>query len=166
MAAGYCTERTQTQTPGCPPPADESFAELDLDRMDIIESGSRAINVTNPFEKRTGKTLVWTGVNMTLQTKDGGTRKLLQDVWGEVPAGQTTAVMGASSSRAVSRMRRDARNSCCPRSHHCPLSLFFTLPSFTTGPSGAGTCPCTAYFVYIPYMIRTVDWQKLTPRFH
>ena len=67
--------------------------------MDIIEtSGSRAINIANPFERRVGKTLVWTNVNMTLQTGTDGSQKkmLLQDVWGEVPAGETTAVMGTS----------------------------------------------------------------------
>jgi hypothetical protein len=62
--------------------------------MNIVESGSRAINVADPFQKRAGKTLLWTNVNMTLQSKTGD-RKLLENVWGEVPAGETTAIMGA-----------------------------------------------------------------------
>jgi hypothetical protein len=74
--------------------ADDAFDELDLDSMNIVESGSRAINVADPFQKRAGKTLLWKSVNMTLHSKTGD-RKLLEDVWGEVPAGETTAIMGA-----------------------------------------------------------------------
>jgi hypothetical protein len=81
----------QQQTPTV---AEDAFDELDLDSMNIVESGSRAINVADPFQKRAGKTLLWTNVNMTLQSKTGD-RKLLENVWGEVPAGETTAIMGA-----------------------------------------------------------------------
>lgn len=76
-----------------PTVADDAYDELDLDSMNIVESGSRAINVADPFQKRAGKTLLWTNVNMTLQSK-AGERKLLEKVWGEVPAGETTAIMG------------------------------------------------------------------------
>jgi hypothetical protein len=74
--------------------AEDAFDELDLDSMNIVESGSRAINVADPFQKRAGKTLLWKSVNMTLHSKTGD-RKLLENVWGEVPAGETTAIMGA-----------------------------------------------------------------------
>lgn len=50
---------------------------------------------TDPFAVREGKTLTWTNVNMTLSTKDGE-RNLLDNVWGEVPRNNTTAIMGPS----------------------------------------------------------------------
>mmetsp|Transcript_802 Transcript_802/g.1472 ORF Transcript_802/g.1472 Transcript_802/m.1472 type:complete len:677 (-) Transcript_802:13-2043(-) len=74
----------------------------------------------DPFAKRDGKTLIWQNVNMVLKTKnkDGSVsiHKLLSGVFGEVPAGQTTAIMGPSgagkssllnilSGRATSRGR-------------------------------------------------------------
>jgi hypothetical protein len=40
---------------------------------------------------------VWTNVSMTLRGKDGDDRVLLRDVWGEVPAGETAAVIGTSA---------------------------------------------------------------------
>lgn len=49
----------------------------------------------NPFAEREGNALIWTGVNMTLSTKQGE-KKILSDVWGEVPPGEITAIMGPS----------------------------------------------------------------------
>ena len=49
----------------------------------------------DPFAEREEKTLTWTNVNMTLAGEKGGEdRQLLKDVWGEVPATQTTAILG------------------------------------------------------------------------
>ena len=49
----------------------------------------------DPFAEREGKTLTWTNVNMTLAVEKGGEdRQLLKDVWGEVPATQTTTILG------------------------------------------------------------------------
>ena len=39
--------------------------------------------------------------------KDGQERKLLDDVWGEVPEQQTTAIMGPSGALYSSMMRMD-----------------------------------------------------------
>jgi hypothetical protein len=51
----------------------------------------------DPFATREVKTLVWRNIKMTLAAKgDEPERKLLQDVWGEVPQRETTAVMGPS----------------------------------------------------------------------
>eukprot|EP00804_Cyclotella_cryptica_P020520 CCRYP_003379-RB/>CCRYP_003379-RB protein AED:0.21 eAED:0.21 QI:189/1/0.83/1/0.8/0.83/6/0/535 len=50
----------------------------------------------NPFAEREGNALIWRGVNMTLTTKRGEKKKLLSDVWGEVPPGEITAIMGPS----------------------------------------------------------------------
>jgi len=49
----------------------------------------------NPFAKREGNALIWSGVNMTLNTKQGE-KKILHDVWGEIPPGEITAIMGPS----------------------------------------------------------------------
>lgn len=62
---------------------------------------------SDPFAPREGKTLTWKSVNMVLTTpsptttadskgKDTEQRMLLDNVWGEVPAKQTTALMGPS----------------------------------------------------------------------
>ena len=54
---------------------------------------------TDPFAPREGKTLVWRNVNMRLSGGGGKgeqDRLLLDNVWGEVPAKETTAIMGPS----------------------------------------------------------------------
>lgn len=60
----------------------------------------------DPFAEREGKTLTWTNVNMVLAPKKKGKdmeeRKLLDGVWGEVPAKQTTAIMGPSGAGKTS----------------------------------------------------------------
>eukprot|EP00550_Attheya_septentrionalis_P002132 CAMPEP_0198291248 /NCGR_PEP_ID=MMETSP1449-20131203/8839_1 /TAXON_ID=420275 /ORGANISM="Attheya septentrionalis, Strain CCMP2084" /LENGTH=615 /DNA_ID=CAMNT_0043989865 /DNA_START=103 /DNA_END=1947 /DNA_ORIENTATION=- len=58
----------------------------------------------NPFAVREGKTLTWKNINMTLsgdgkKTQD---RKLLSDVWGEVPKKEITAIMGPSGAGKTS----------------------------------------------------------------
>jgi len=57
----------------------------------------------DPFAPREGKTLLWRNVNMTLKGKNGEPdRKLLDNVWGEVPEKQTTAIMGPSGAGKTS----------------------------------------------------------------
>jgi len=58
---------------------------------------------TDPFAPREGKALVWRDTNMTLAAKGKEPeRKLLQDVWGEVPVRETTAIMGPSGAGKTS----------------------------------------------------------------
>lgn len=54
---------------------------------------------SDPFTPRKGKALVWRNVNMTLASKgsDEPERKLLSNVWGEVPNRETTAVSEKSN---------------------------------------------------------------------
>jgi hypothetical protein len=72
-----------------------------------VEAGASASTIDkantsieeDPFAGREGKTLTWTNINMSLvvtgRRKEGETtRSLLENVWGEVPAKQTTAIMG------------------------------------------------------------------------
>ena len=59
-------------------------------------SNKKQPNIVDPFAPRVGKSLVWRNVNATLAGKgDTPDRKLLKDVYGEVPAGKMTAIMGA-----------------------------------------------------------------------
>jgi ABC-type multidrug transport system ATPase subunit/ABC-type multidrug transport system permease subunit len=58
---------------------------------------------TDPFAEREGKALVWRHVNMTLAAKgDQPKKKLLDEVWGEVPPRETTAIMGPSGAGKTS----------------------------------------------------------------
>mmetsp|Transcript_5873 Transcript_5873/g.17543 ORF Transcript_5873/g.17543 Transcript_5873/m.17543 type:complete len:627 (-) Transcript_5873:62-1942(-) len=73
-----------------------------LQTVDISSSDIPSIH-GDPFAERAGKTLTWTGIDMTLKGKDGDSdRKLLDNVWGEVPAKQTTAIMGPSGAGKTS----------------------------------------------------------------
>lgn len=63
------------------------------------DTSSQLLSVSDdPFAPREGKTLLWTNVNMTLKGKKSGDpdKKILDNVWGEVPEKQTTAIMGPS----------------------------------------------------------------------
>ena len=52
---------------------------------------------TDPFAPREGKTLTWRNVNMKLAASGKDKERILLDnVWGEVPAKETTAIMGPS----------------------------------------------------------------------
>ncbi|KAG7365608.1 ABC transporter [Nitzschia inconspicua] len=58
----------------------------------------------DPFALREGKTLLWRNVNMVLKGKNENEpdRMLLNNVWGEVPEQQTTAIMGPSGAGKTS----------------------------------------------------------------
>ncbi|KAL7545612.1 hypothetical protein ACHAWF_008965 [Thalassiosira exigua] len=55
----------------------------------------------NPFAMREGNALIWRNVDMTLNNKSGE-RMLLNNVWGEVPPGEITAIMGPSGAGKTS----------------------------------------------------------------
>ncbi len=71
---------------------------IHLENLDVEVGGvDLPSKRTDPFTKRTGKTLLWLDMNMTLAAnKDQPERKLLDSVWGEVPPNNTTAIMGPS----------------------------------------------------------------------
>jgi len=52
----------------------------------------------NPFaERQKGKTLAWKDIKMTVRGKrNEADQMILDNVWGEAPAQQTTAIMGPS----------------------------------------------------------------------
>lgn len=66
--------------------------EVSADEDDDVEENDKNIN---PFARRHGKTLSWRGVNMTVARR-GGIKKVLSDVYGEVPEKEITAIMGPS----------------------------------------------------------------------
>jgi ABC-type glutathione transport system ATPase component len=81
---------------------------LDIDMENGVDKGIPVIDTTavslraDPFAVREGKTLTWRNVNMTLIGKGKEEeRKLLHDVWGEVPEKQITAIMGPSGAGKV-----------------------------------------------------------------
>lgn len=55
----------------------------------------------DPFTQRTGKTLTWRNINMTVKKK-GEEKVILSDVYGEVPAKQICAILGPSGSGKTS----------------------------------------------------------------
>lgn len=61
-------------------------------------------NQANPFKPREGQTLVWRNVDMILsgKGKKQPNRKLLDNVWGEIPAKQTTVILGSSGAGKTS----------------------------------------------------------------
>lgn len=72
---------------------DDSEGNLDGHTFANESSQSKLSSHADPFAPREGKTLVWKDINMTLASKgDEPARKLLTDVWGEVPKRETTAV--------------------------------------------------------------------------
>mmetsp|Transcript_25786 Transcript_25786/g.53107 ORF Transcript_25786/g.53107 Transcript_25786/m.53107 type:complete len:667 (-) Transcript_25786:163-2163(-) len=70
-------------------------------------SDSRRASTTeerrNPFAERDGNALIWKDLNMTVVSKGKeGDKKILNNVWGEVPPGEITAIMGPSGAGKTS----------------------------------------------------------------
>ena len=67
-------------------------------RMSTSRRASTTEERQNPFAYREGNALIWRNVSMTLKAKNSKLteRKLLNSVWGEVPPGEITAIMGPS----------------------------------------------------------------------
>jgi ABC-type glutathione transport system ATPase component len=89
-------------------PADKTDFPAPPSATERQESAGKVVEpfgLDDPFKPRQGRDLVWKDVNMTLAGKKGKTsRKLLDGVWGEVPRGQVTAIMGPSGSGKVCTM--------------------------------------------------------------
>lgn len=64
---------------------------------------AKPTRLDDPFKPRMGRHLVWKDVQMTLKKTKGEEppKVILDDVWGEVPKGQVTAIMGPSGSGYV-----------------------------------------------------------------
>lgn len=82
----------------------ENEAGLDTSLKNIVEKETHSfIGAADPFRPRQGKTLTWKNVNMTVLGKgENDGNKILDGVWGEVPAKQTTAIMGPSGAGKTS----------------------------------------------------------------
>jgi ABC-type multidrug transport system ATPase subunit len=83
--------------------SDHAAIEVGLNDVDLESNndGSQrsSVGADDPFYPREGKHLTWKNVNMTVLK---GEKAILQDVWGEVPAKQTTAIMGPSGAGKTS----------------------------------------------------------------
>lgn len=78
---------------------------IDEDPSRIVTTASeqeraQPTRLDDPFQPRIGRHLVWKDVQMTLKKKKGdeAPKVILDRVWGEVPKGQVTAIMGPSGS--------------------------------------------------------------------
>jgi ABC-type multidrug transport system fused ATPase/permease subunit len=85
------------------PTAKTETASRELHRLDTLKN----VGLDDPLKPREGRDLVWRNINMTVKGRgDKQPKKILDGVWGEVPKGQITAIMGPSGSGKVSRWRR------------------------------------------------------------
>eukprot|EP00523_Entomoneis_sp_CCMP467_P011133 CAMPEP_0168725064 /NCGR_PEP_ID=MMETSP0724-20121128/3959_1 /TAXON_ID=265536 /ORGANISM="Amphiprora sp., Strain CCMP467" /LENGTH=609 /DNA_ID=CAMNT_0008771833 /DNA_START=209 /DNA_END=2035 /DNA_ORIENTATION=- len=82
----------------------DEIVDVDLEKEPLENRAESALSThDDPFAFREGKTLVWKDVNMTLMAKgDENQKKLLSNVWGEVPKQETTAIMGPSGAGKTS----------------------------------------------------------------
>jgi ABC-type lipoprotein export system ATPase subunit len=75
----------------------------DKESVKSVSSRQSSLGADDPLYPREGKTLTWKNVNMTALGKGKNKSKsILSDVWGEVPAKQTTAIMGPSGAGKTS----------------------------------------------------------------
>lgn len=82
-------------------PIDVESIPANVVKKETVNAPDRQLSMpshhTDPFATREGKTLVWKDINMKLAgKKDEPDRQLLNNVWGEVPQHNTTAIMGPS----------------------------------------------------------------------
>jgi len=90
-------------------PGNESSLRADRSAMAVLEKGlSRH---ADPFTAREGKKLTWTAINMSVRKSQGRRtfskdeiqeKSVLNDVWGEVPKKEITAIMGPSGAGKTS----------------------------------------------------------------
>ena len=84
----------------------DSLGSVDVEAQPqgaVVES-KEVLNNADPFAKRQGRSLRWKNVDMTLHSnsKSSEPRRLLDNVWGHVPIGQTTAIIGPSGAGKTS----------------------------------------------------------------
>ena len=83
-------------------PNDAEIGEVDSGSKPKLSVKMSVVGADDPFYPREGKTLTWTNVNMVVRGgKKKGDKKVLQNVWGEVPKKEITAVMGPSGSSST-----------------------------------------------------------------
>jgi len=87
-------------------PTEHGSSDVEIEAAERENSSNNVVSV-DPFSPRKGKMLTWEHVSMTLnETKKSEPRKLLDDVWGEVPPQETCAIMGPSGAGRFIRPSR------------------------------------------------------------
>mmetsp|Transcript_44184 Transcript_44184/g.92887 ORF Transcript_44184/g.92887 Transcript_44184/m.92887 type:complete len:698 (-) Transcript_44184:19-2112(-) len=98
---GYANQKDSLAPSIKAPLGNASIKNSSRQTRGMMRRASTTEDRRNPFAQREGNLLIWRNVNMTLNNKKS-TRTLLNNVWGECPPGEITAIMGPSGAGKTS----------------------------------------------------------------
>jgi hypothetical protein len=97
------TEQPPPEEPSMSPKDADTDVEAGVQKPTLVPRKSSVLATSDdPFALRDGKTLLWKDINMTLKGEKGEPdKKLLEDVWGEVPEKVSYSYCCSSSGQSV-----------------------------------------------------------------